>query len=90
MRGENDAQPEIDEFVEWDTQRRERLMCLWNGMRGDIDAKPDELTFRLMCLSEAKTDAEKLKRVHENRKGCTRAEVGEYMWLWAEVEAIDW
>ena len=58
-------------------------------MRGEIDAKPDELTFRLMCLMEAKTDVEQLKRVHECRKGCTRAEVGEYVRLWAEVDAIE-
>ena len=58
-------------------------------MRGDIDAKPDELTFRLMCLLEAKTDVEQLKLVHENRKGCTRAEVFEYMWLWELAEEIE-
>ena len=61
-------------------------MCVRSRMRGEIDAKPDELTFRLMCLLESKTDVEQLKRVHENRKGCTRAEVGEYMRLWALVE----
>ena len=65
-------------------------MGVRNRMSGEIDAKPDELTFRLMCLLEAKIDVEQLKRVHENRKGCTRAEVVEYMQLWAQVDAIEW
>ena len=59
-----------------------------NRMRGEFDAKPDELTFRLMCLMEAKTDVDVLKRVHDNRKGCTRAEVGEYVRLWELADEI--
>ena len=72
--GENDAND--DELIE-------KLKCLWKN-----DAKPDELTLRLMSLLNSKLDDEQLKRMHESRKGCTLAEVDEYERLLGLAEGI--
>ena len=61
---------------------------LRSRMSGENDAKPDELTLRLMCLLNSKMDDEQLKRMHESRKGCTRAEVAEYVRLWELTEGV--
>ena len=71
-------------------------------MRGEIDAKPDELTrrmwmfgesakpdeltMRLMSLWNSTLDDEQLQRMHESWEGCTRREMMEYEWLVSKVE----